>query len=84
MENTRQETKVTIKDLIETLIESENYFKTRVFIIANDDFILKINELKKISFLEMKELEKYELVKWSTDWTIDRNDEIKTLVIIGR
>ena len=82
---TRQETKVTIKDLIETLIESKDYFKTRVFIIANDDFILKINELKQISFLEMKELEKYELVKWSTDWTIDRNDsEIKTLVIIGK
>ena len=77
--------KTTIADLIEDLIEVESYYKTRVFIIVHNDIILKINELRQISFIEMRELEKYELVKWSNDFVIDRNDnKIRTLVIIGK
>ena len=83
---TRQENfKITIANLIEDLIEVESYYKTRVFIIVDNDIILKISELRKISFIEMKRLEKYKLVRWSNDFVIDRNDnEIRTLVIIGK
>ena len=85
MANTKKEIKASVADLVKTLLEDKIYHKTRLFVIVNNDIKLKVKELEHILFFEMKELENYELVKWTTDWNIDRNDnEIQTLVIIAK
>jgi hypothetical protein len=85
MVSTKQEIKVSVASLIESLLEDKVYHKTRLFVIVDNGIILKVKELEHILFFEMKELENYEVVRWTTDWNIDRNDdEIRTLIIIGK
>lgn len=59
---------------------NKNYENARLLVI--EDFKVIVSEnLKNVSFKTYKLLQEYNVIKWSTDWEVSDNEEIKTLII---
>ena len=67
-------------EIIDWTIEDENYKNAKLVVI--EDFIVRVSEeLKDILHSTYKSLRKYEVIRWTTDWHVNGNEDIKTLVI---
>ena len=75
-----KELKLRASKVIEFTIEDENYKDARVLVFEGTKLIV-CEELRDILHKTYKKLKDYEVTKWTTDWKVNDNDDIKTLVI---
>lgn len=78
------EIKVTASYAIERTINDEYYKNARVLVFDENNNLIVSEELVHILFKTYKMLENYELNKWTTDYQINGNEEINTLIIFAK
>lgn len=76
-------TKLLVSKIVDDLMWAEEYANAKLIVIENYTIIVS-EELKDILHSTYKKLKNYELVKWTTDWKVSGNEEIKTLVIFAQ
>lgn len=80
------ETKITVTAsyAIERTINDEYYKNARVLVFDENNNLIVSEELVHILFKTYKMLDNYELLKWTTDYQINGNEEINTLIIFAK
>lgn len=78
------EIKVTASYAIERTINDEYYKNARVLVFDENNNLIVSEELVHILFKTYKMLDNYELNKWTTDYQINGNEEINTLIIFAK
>lgn len=78
------EIKVTASYAIKRTINDAYYKNARVLVFDENNNLIVSEELVHILFKTYKMLENYELNKWTTDYQINGNEEIKTLIIFAK
>ena len=78
------EIKVTASYAIERTINDEYYKNARVLVFDENNNLIVSEELVHILFKTYKMLNNYELIKWTTDYHINDNEEINTLIIFAK
>lgn len=80
------ETKITVTAsyAIERTINDEYYKNARVLVFDENNNLIVSEELVHILFKTYKMLKDYELLKWTTDYQINGNEEINTLIIFAK
>ena len=78
------EIKVTASYAIERTINDEYYKNARVLVFDENNNLIVSEELVHILFKTYKMLNNYELIKWTIDYHINDNEEIKTLIIFAK
>lgn len=59
---------------------NKDYENARLLVIENFNVIVSEN-LKNVLHKTYKLLQEYNVIKWTTDWGVSDNEDIKTLVI---
>ena len=77
---TKENEVLKANQMIDLTINDENYKNARLLVFEN--YKLLFNE-KLIDILHKtyKELKKYNVIKWTTDWKHSENNEINTLIV---
>ena len=75
---------VTASYAIERTINDEYYKNARVLVFDENNNLIVSEELVHILFKTYKMLKDYELLKWTTDYQINGNEEINTLIIFAK
>ena len=78
------EIKVTASYAIERTINDEYYKNARVLVFDENNNLIVSEELVHILFKTYKMLNNYELIKWTTDYHINDNEEINILIIFAK
>ena len=78
------EIKVTASYAIERTINDEYYKNARVLVFDENNNLIVSEKLVHILFKTYKMLNNYELIKWTTDYHINGNEEINTLIIFAK
>ena len=78
------EIKVTASYAIERTINDEYYKNARVLVFDENNNLIVSESLVHILFKTYKMLNNYELNKWTTDYQINDNEEINTLIIFAK
>ena len=71
---------VLASEIVNWTIVDENYKNAKLIVIENYSVIVS-EELQHVLFSTYKTLKKYEVVRWTTDWKVGDNEDIKTLII---
>ena len=75
--------KLIVSKILDDLMWTEEYKDAKLIVIENYNIIVS-EDLRHILFKTYKLLKNYELVRWSTDWKVNGNDDIKTLVMFAQ
>ena len=76
-----EENKVLLaSEIVNWTIEDESY-KNAKLIVIEDYSVIVSEELRHVLFSTYKTLKEYELIRWTTDWKVGDNEDIKTLIL---